>query len=128
MKLLVTGSRGWQHKGIIHRLLCQLKPDSVVHGDCKDGADAMADLIATRLRIPVKRYPACWELLGKSAGIQRNTEMLVMENPDVVLAFWDGQSRGTKHTIDTARELNLKVMVVRIDAKGQPKITQYLQK
>jgi len=128
MKLLVSGSRGWKHKGIIHRLLIQLKPDLVVHGDCKEGADAQADLIAKRLRIPVKAYPACWEILGKKAGIMRNTEMLVMENPDVVLAFWDGKSRGTKHTIDMARELNLKVMVVRVNAAGDPKITQYFQK
>lgn len=128
MKLLVTGSRGWKHNGIIHRLLTQLKPDSVVHGDCPTGADARADTICRRLRIPVTRYPADWKNLGISAGFRRNTEMLEKETPDVVLAFWDGQSRGTEHTINEARRLNLKVMVVQMDAEGQPKITQYLQK
>ena len=34
------------------------------------------------------------------------------EYADVLIAFWDGKSRGTKHMIDTAKEHNLEVIVI----------------
>lgn len=34
----------------------------------------------------------------------------------VLLAFWDGQSRGTKHMIDLAKKHNVKVYVIKIKA------------
>jgi hypothetical protein len=33
--------------------------------------------------------------------------------PDLVVAFWDGESRGTKHTIDSAERRELPVDVIR---------------
>jgi hypothetical protein len=124
MKIMVTGSRGWKHKGLIHRLLTQLKPTMIVHGDCKQGADAMTDLIARRLRIPVRKYPAQWEKYGKSAGFIRNTEMIVREQPDVVVAFWDESSRGTEHAIKEAEKLGVTVMIATVDFAGQLHVKQ----
>jgi hypothetical protein len=34
---------------------------------------------------------------------------------DVLIAFWDGKSKGTKHMIDLAKKYELKVEVVLFD-------------
>ena len=36
----------------------------------------------------------------------------IIDYADEVLAFWDGQSRGTKHVIDNCRKKNKKITVV----------------
>lgn len=36
----------------------------------------------------------------------------IVQNCDKVLAIWDGESAGTKHTIDYARSLGIPVMVI----------------
>ena len=51
--------------------------------------------------------PAQWDLHGKSAGYVRNNEMLVYAKEadySVLVAFWDGKSKGTKDMIDISRK------------------------
>jgi hypothetical protein len=33
-------------------------------------------------------------------------------SPDLVIAFWDGESRGTRHTIDEAKRRGIPVEIV----------------
>lgn len=56
-------------------------------------------------------YIPDWELYGKSAGPIRNRKMV--SKSDVVFAFWDGKSKGTKNSIDTAIKLNKPVLVIK---------------
>jgi hypothetical protein len=56
------------------------------------------------------RFPANWDKYRKAAGIIRNEEMAAYA--DGLIAFWDGESRGTKHMIDTMRKLKKPVVVV----------------
>jgi hypothetical protein len=58
--------------------------------------------------------PADWKTHGRSAGPKRNLMMLDMK-PDLVLAFWDGKSPGTKHLIENARKRGIPV---RMGARG----------
>ena len=58
----------------------------------------------------VKIIQADWQKYGKRAGPIRNKEMA--DYADTLIAFWDGQSRGTKNMIETARSQNLNVIVV----------------
>ena len=58
-------------------------------------------------------YPAQWDKYGKRAGYRRNEQMA--EVADGLIAFWDGQSKGTKHMIDIMTEKNLPTKVVRYD-------------
>lgn len=37
------------------------------------------------------------------------------QNADALVAFWDGQSRGTKHMIDLACKYGLKVRVIKYE-------------
>jgi hypothetical protein len=43
-----------------------------------------------------------WEKLGKSAGFARNAD--IVKNSDYVVAFWDGQSKGTRHSLELAQK------------------------
>lgn len=71
----------------------------------------LADEIARGYALTVRLFPADWEQHGRSAGILRNNDMLDT-NPDLVIAFWDGKSRGTWHTINEARRRGIPVDVV----------------
>jgi hypothetical protein len=49
-----------------------------------------------------------WRKYGNRAGIIRNIEML-SRGPKLVIAYWDGSSRGTSHTIHEARKRGIPV-------------------
>jgi hypothetical protein len=55
-------------------------------------------------------YKADFKTYGKAGGPIRNREMA--EEADALIAFWDGQSRGTKDMIEVAKKKGLKVRVI----------------
>lgn len=75
------------------------------------GADSMAIEWAVVNFVPVDEYPADWNGRGKRAGYERNERMA--QNADALVAFWDGESKGTKHMIDLAFKYGLEVHVYR---------------
>lgn len=76
---------------------------SIVSGMAK-GADALAVAFAAKHGVKLYEMPANWNKYGKCAGFERNSEMAAMA--DGLMAFWDGESRGTKHMIDTMKKAN----------------------
>lgn len=111
--VLACGSRDFTNREIIAQTLeAELRPgDTLLHGGAS-GADRLSGYAATGLGFPVHVMPAQWSVYGKRAGIIRNREMLD-QNPRLVIAFWDGQSRGTAYTIHLAQERNIPVKIVR---------------
>ena len=83
---------------------------TIVHGAAR-GADMMADRAAEALHFTTERYPADWAGHGKRAGVIRNEQMLDT-GVDLVIAFWDGHSRGTQHAIESAKRRGILVDVV----------------
>ena len=113
MIVIVCGSRGWTDSAKIKEVLAEIEPDIVIAGGAR-GADRLGAQAARDLGIKVEEYPvtsADWQREGKRAGLNRNYLMLNEGKPDIVLAFWDGQSRGTKHMIDISREKGVEVEV-----------------
>ncbi len=115
MKVLVCGSRmfaldGDGRKMVRHRL-DTLDPTHVVTGGA-NGPDEWAREWAVQTRIDHTVLYAKWEQYGRRAGVLRNNAMLD-KNPDLVLAFWDGTSAGTAHTIEGARARHIPVEVIR---------------
>ncbi len=115
MKVLVCGSRNWQETSRIWEDLRTLPVGThVIHGAAK-GADSMCDGIIREMstsvpgRFTVERFPADWSR-GRSAGIVRNIKMLD-QKPDLVIAFWSGSSKGTRHTIGEAVKRGIPVRV-----------------
>jgi len=87
-------------------------PDVNVISGCARGADTLGERWAAFMGFGIIRFPvtaADWDKHGKKAGILRNIEMAKMG--DVLLAFWDGESKGTKHMIDEALRRGMEVHV-----------------
>jgi glycerophosphoryl diester phosphodiesterase len=55
-------------------------------------------------------FPAEWDKYGKSAGYRRNEQMA--QYAEVLVAFWDYNSPGTRHMINLAKQYNLEVHVI----------------
>ena len=70
-----------------------------------NGVDTLAEWWAKRNKIEFVAYPARWDKFGKKAGIIRNHEMI--EFCDVLIAFWDGNSKGTLDSILYAKKLGV---------------------
>jgi len=66
------------------------------------GPDSDGKRWAERWGIPVTEFPANWKKYGKAAGPLRNKQMA--DYGDYLLAFWDGESRGTA---DMIQRMNL---------------------
>jgi hypothetical protein len=118
MKALVTGSRTWRDNQTIADTFRRFGVTAVVHGGAR-GADTCAHQEALRLGIVPIVYRADWATYGKAAGFIRNQAMLNTEKPDVVLAFWDGQSRGTGHMIKIAKQAGYDVIVTFVTDKAR---------
>lgn len=111
MKVLVCGSRDFSRPTWIAQRLVKLPRGSeVIHGDAR-GADRTAALFARSFGLKETAYPADWRGKGRRAGIIRNLEMLD-QKPDLVIAFWDGRSTGTKHTMDEAQRRGIPLEVI----------------
>lgn len=64
--------------------------------------------------LPFTIFPAEWSKYGKSAGMIRNKQMLqyALGTKPVIIAFWDGKSRGTENMIEQGQEAGAEVIVV----------------
>lgn len=84
-----------------------------------NGADKLGEEFAKRNNLKVAHFPAKWNEYGKKAGYMRNREMAKYAIQDgckgILLAFWDGKSKGTESMIHLAKQYGLKVHVVRYD-------------
>lgn len=110
IKALITGSRTWADREAIAAALVVHRVTEIAQGGAL-GADCLAWRVASALKIKNTTYSANWIKHGKAAGPIRNGEMLADFKPDIVLAFWDGQSHGTRDMIDKSRKAGLTVWV-----------------
>lgn len=73
------------------------------------GADHYGRKWAEKCGYKVHEYPADWKQFGKSAGYIRNEEMA--NDCDMVVVFWDGESKGTKHMMELAKKYEKPLVV-----------------
>lgn len=118
MRVLVCGSRDFNDYKKLEEELDEWRfkdqgreYTSLIHGAAR-GADRLAGIYGKSLGIPVLSFPADWNKHGRAAGPIRNEQMLSEGKPDIVFAFWDGKSIGTKHMIDISRKAGVRVKVV----------------
>lgn len=99
MNLLVEALNAFGKLGDIKQVVSGMAP----------GVDTLGHQWATKCGIPVKEFPADWDRLGRAAGPIRNKEMAIYS--DMLLAIWDGKSRGTKNMIDHMNRLKKPVYI-----------------
>lgn len=108
LKYAVVGSRNFSDYRFMQDILQWFEIKQVISGGAA-GADSLARQYANSNNIPVIEHLPNWDLYGKSAGFRRNKT--IVENSDEVIAFWDGSSKGTKHSIDIATEMGKPVHI-----------------
>ena len=126
-RVLVTGGRGYPDREAVFSRLATCRQVVarrglkliVIHGDCPTGADHWAALWCRREGINERRYPAQWNLHGRSAGPRRNQRMLDEEQPGLVLAFPGG--RGTADLVRKAHTAG--VLVAHLDSQVMPQLS-----
>jgi len=109
MRVIVAGSRTCKKYPIVKEAieLSGFKPTLIISGTAT-GADRFGEKWAAENNIPVELFPADWSQ-GKGAGYRRNEEMA--SKADALVCCWDGKSKGSKHMIDIAKRVGLKVFV-----------------
>lgn len=118
VRVIVCGSRRWHDRQRIADRLADVPPAATVvvgYNPAKDtpkGVDRIAYQEAQKLGLLVEPHPADWDRFGKRAGLVRNEEMARL-GAVLCLAFWDGQSNGTRHMMETAADHGIPVEVVR---------------
>ena len=110
MKYIIAGGRKFCDSVLMNRVLRKLltRDDSVIVGGAP-GADTLGQDWADYHQLDYEVMKANWSKYGKRAGVLRNAEMA--EAGDALVAFWDGESKGTRHMIDTALSKGLEVHV-----------------
>ena len=114
MKAIIVGSRSLdteKHKWYITNYLDRFssKIDLVICGGAK-GPDLFGAEWAKSRNISIQYFYPDWDKHGKGAGMIRNLQMIAAG--DTLIAFWDGVSKGTKHSIDSALKEGLKTVLV----------------
>lgn len=114
LNLGVVGSRTYTDKDLmfawLDRLQKELGPfDRIITGD-SNGPDILAKFWGNSNNIEIKVCYADWTRQGNQASYLRNIN--IIENSDLVVAFWDGDSKGTAHAIRITRSLNKPLLVI----------------
>lgn len=123
MKIIIAGGRDYPgfyedfEAEIIaflvgHDLYLQEGVTEVTHGCCPTGADALAQEFIEQYGLTASHFPANWKQHGRGAGPIRNSEM-ANAGADLLIAFWDGESRGTADIISKCELNNIKTHIVR---------------
>ena len=109
MKVAVIGSRTFNDYELLRQTLSKLEITLVVSGGAK-GADSLGEEYANANNIPTKIFLPDWDKYGKSAGMLRNSD--IINEAEIIVAFWDGESKWCKDAIAKANKLNKKVLII----------------
>lgn len=112
MKVAVIGSRN-----LIVQDLKRYLPEEVteiVSGGAK-GVDTSAKEYADAQGIKLTEFLPEYGRYGRGAPLKRNIS--IIEYADLVLAFWDGKSRGTKFVIDECKKRNKPVRIILMNSE-----------
>lgn len=113
MKVAVIGSRNCGNLSI-DKVVSEIPEETsaIISGGAA-GVDSLAREAAKILNIPLTEFLPNYALFGKSAPLVRNSQ--IVNEADMVLAFWDYKSNGTRNALIKALKKNKKIKIVIID-------------
>lgn len=119
--LAIIGSRNFNDDTILEKVLLEIisiegLPKNVVSGGAK-GADTLGFIWAKKNSIDTILFEPKYKDFPKKvrkwmAPKERNTS--IVENSDIIVAFWDMSSTGTKDTMDKSIKNNKKVYLYNV--------------
>jgi hypothetical protein len=114
MKTIIAGSRSITDYNLVESIIVdsEFMITEVVSGIAR-GVDKLGELWGEKHRITIKKFPADWKGLGKSAGFKRNIQMA--DYADALIVIILNNSNGSEHMLSEALKRNLRVYVHRIN-------------
>lgn len=125
LRIIIAGSREFNDYKLLKTSIKDILKNTsledigkikIISGTAR-GADQLGERFAKQFKLEVVKFPANWDKYGKRGGYIRNEEMAKYAIQDgdygMLVAFWDGESRGTKHMIDLAKKHGLEVHVIK---------------
>lgn len=109
MKVAVIGSRSFNDYEEVKRILSEIKITLLISGGAS-GADSLGERYAKENNIETKIFLPDWNKHGKVAGLLRNTD--IVNEAELVVAFWDGVSKGTKDSLNKAQEKGKNILII----------------
>ena len=111
-RVIIAGTRAFADYELLkrhvrHKLSRKRNEEVEIVSGGAAGADRLGERFARENEYRLRVFPADWEKHGRRAGILCNQQMV--DYADALIAFHDGQSRGTAHVIAAAREAWLLV-------------------
>ena len=107
MKVAIVGSRNLTIPDLEKYI--SKETTEIISGGAK-GVDTCARNYALSHGIKITEYLPEYEKYGRAAPLKRNIS--IIQNADLVIAFWDGKSKDTKFVIDSCEKLGVEVRVV----------------
>ena len=107
MKVAVIGSRGLTVPDLGRYLPADVS--EIVSGGAR-GVDTSAAVWARAHNIPLTEFLPDYDHYGRCAPLIRN--LAIVDYSDMVLAFWDGTSRGTAFVIQKCRERGVPITIL----------------
>ena len=110
VKVAIVGSRHFPEMDRVRDFVERLPAGAIVVTGGASGVDATAGRAARDRALGlIKLPPRFEETTDPGASARRNQELI--DSADVLVAFWDGQSEGTRKTVDRALESGREVHV-----------------
>ena len=109
MKLMIVGSRSITGFDLSPYITAEV--DTVISGGA-EGVDRLAEQYADSHRLSKYILRPRYDLYGRAAPLKRNEQMVDLA--DAILVIWDGQSKGTKYTLNYSKKKNKPVTRVQI--------------
>ena len=107
MKVAVIGSRNLSVDNLGDYL--PKETTEIVSGGAK-GIDTVAKEYALKNSIKLTEFLPEYSKYKRGAPLKRNLQ--IIEYADVVIAFWDGKSRGTRFVIENCNKIQKKITVI----------------
>jgi hypothetical protein len=129
MRVIIAGSRGFNDYELLCKKCTEFIPDleeekrknpllctsvNIISGNAA-GADTLGKQFAMQNKLSLSVFKPDWKKYNKSAGFIRNEAMAKFAKGDekcLLIAFWDGKSKGTKHMIDVAAKAGIETKIV----------------
>lgn len=114
MKIAIVGSRncGNPRLGDYIESIIPLSDIEIIISGGARGIDSLAAEYANNHNIQLVEIKPDYQSYGKAAPIIRNKQ--IVDSADMIIAFWDGESRGTKSVIDYSNKKSKNIKVFRI--------------
>lgn len=116
MKIAIVGTRNpgvsyQEWESILISKINASEISLIISGGAK-GIDTYAKLFAGRHHIPLMEYLPKYSKYGRKATLHRNTQ--IVREASTVIAFPSPDSKGTFHSIQEAKRLSKRLIVVNI--------------